>query len=428
MEREAYTMKRLFSFLLAAALLLTVHTTALASIPEYDAGVEDNDFGSAISVARMTLTEPKAGLPVSEAVPTPVTGAKFTVEYTWIDKRTSQPVATDTFQAGGSYRLEYQLTPNVAYWFEENTEICINDVYSLWDTFERRKLTGFRDWDLIEFVREVSFPAFPETQVGDSGTVALPNPDHGKYTYGCWYLDPGTMQPVATVENGKCYLLQMTAYPVPGYSFTPDTKVYMNGKLFDGLCDVGGNVTVTRFISFGLETVSDISVNIEAPQADTPLATTAQVLTEDFTVGEFIHWYPDADGNFSNGHEPSASVAEEGKFYYLQFYIYAADGYALSEKLNITVNGEQAKILELENYGSYARVIVNMGRLGEVSGDLNDDGFLNTEDVVVLLLNISMPDMFPLEADADFTGDGVVTTEDAVKLLLHISMPDMFPL
>jgi len=61
-------------------------------------------------------------------------------------------------------------------------------------------------------------------------------------------------------------------------------------------------------------------------------------------------------------------------------------------------------------------------------GDLNGDLLVNTEDVVALLLYISMPDMFPIDAPADFTGDGQVTTEDAVKLLLHISMPDMFPL
>jgi len=53
---------------------------------------------------------------------------------------------------------------------------------------------------------------------------------------------------------------------------------------------------------------------------------------------------------------------------------------------------------------------------------------ISTDDVVALLLFISMPDMFPVDAECDFDGNGQITTDDAVKLLLHISMPDMFPL
>jgi len=63
-------------------------------------------------------------------------------------------------------------------------------------------------------------------------------------------------------------------------------------------------------------------------------------------------------------------------------------------------------------------------------GDLDDTEGVTTDDVVALLLYISMPDMFKLPegANADFTGDAFVSTDDAVTLLLHISMPDMFPL
>jgi len=427
-KERKMTVKRLISVLLAVVLLFGIIMPVFAGTPEYDAGVEDNDFGSAIGLVAMTVPEPKAGKPVAEAVLTPVAGAKFTVKYQWLDKVTMAPVETTTFQAGGRYRLEFEAIPNVAYWFEASTEVCINDVYCGYQSQERRSIKGYMEWDLFEFVREVYFPAFPVPQLGDAGTIEIPAPDHGKYTYTCYYMDPYTWQPAKTLEEGRCYLLQMTARNNPGYEFTPGTKVYVDGKLFDGLCDVGGHVTVTKIVSFGLKTENNVHIEIAKPQADTPLATSAQALTEGFTVGEFIHWYPDVDGDFSTGHEPSATVAEEGKFYYVQFYAYAADGYALAENLDIQVNGKPAKILELENYGAYCRVVVNMGRVGELPGDLNEDGFVTTEDVVALLLNISMPDMFPLDKPADFTGDGEATTEDAVKLLLHISMPDMFPL
>lgn len=63
-----------------------------------------------------------------------------------------------------------------------------------------------------------------------------------------------------------------------------------------------------------------------------------------------------------------------------------------------------------------------------IPGDLDDNGLVNTDDVFKLLLHISLPDMFPVDADVDFNGDGAVTTDDVFRLLLHISLPDMFPL
>ena len=62
-------------------------------------------------------------------------------------------------------------------------------------------------------------------------------------------------------------------------------------------------------------------------------------------------------------------------------------------------------------------------------GDINGNGVINQEDVVALLLYITMPDMFSVgNATVDLNRDTWVNTEDAVNLLLYITMPDMFPL
>ena len=63
-----------------------------------------------------------------------------------------------------------------------------------------------------------------------------------------------------------------------------------------------------------------------------------------------------------------------------------------------------------------------------ILGDLDGNTNVNTDDVVALLLHVSMPDVFPVEAECDFTKDGQVNTDDVVALLLHVSMPDVFPL
>ena len=61
-------------------------------------------------------------------------------------------------------------------------------------------------------------------------------------------------------------------------------------------------------------------------------------------------------------------------------------------------------------------------------GDLNGDMELTSDDVIQLLLYVTMPDVFQINADADFNGDGTVTSDDVIQMLLHITMPDIFPL
>ena len=95
------------------------------------------------------------------------------------------------------------------------------------------------------------------------------------------------------------------------------------------------------------------------------------------------------------------------------------------------VHGEKHReVLQPAGHTFVAGFCTVCGAPQRAPGDLDDIEGVTTEDVVTLLLYISMPDMFELPegVSADFTGDGVVSTDDAVTLLLHISMPDMFPL
>jgi len=63
-----------------------------------------------------------------------------------------------------------------------------------------------------------------------------------------------------------------------------------------------------------------------------------------------------------------------------------------------------------------------------IPGDIDGNFVVNRDDVVQLLLHVSMPDAFPIAVPADFTGDGTINRDDVVQLLLHVSMPDAFPL
>lgn len=63
-----------------------------------------------------------------------------------------------------------------------------------------------------------------------------------------------------------------------------------------------------------------------------------------------------------------------------------------------------------------------------IPGDIDGNGEVNRDDVIALLLHVSMPAAFPISVPADFNGDGLITRDDVIQLLLHVSMPDAFPL
>ena len=66
--------------------------------------------------------------------------------------------------------------------------------------------------------------------------------------------------------------------------------------------------------------------------------------------------------------------------------------------------------------------------LNFIPGDIDGNGEVNRDDVVALLLHVSMPDAFQITIPADYNGDGQVTRDDVIQLLLHVSMPESFPL
>ena len=79
-------------------------------------------------------------------------------------------------------------------------------------------------------------------------------------------------------------------------------------------------------------------------------------------------------------------------------------------------------------YGYTGTVECKYTVVDAIPGDIDGDGEVTRNDVICLLLHVTMPGRFPIDAEADFNGDGQVTREDVIRLLLHVTMPGRFPL
>lgn len=85
--------------------------------------------------------------------------------------------------------------------------------------------------------------------------------------------------------------------------------------------------------------------------------------------------------------------------------------------------------VELDKYEPELPVVPDI-EIGEPSfrGDVDGSGAIDIDDVVTLLLYVSMPDLFDIAADGDLDSNGTTDVDDVVSLLLHVSMPDLFPI
>ena len=62
------------------------------------------------------------------------------------------------------------------------------------------------------------------------------------------------------------------------------------------------------------------------------------------------------------------------------------------------------------------------------AGDLNSDGAVDNEDVILLLWHTVFPEDYPLEKSGELTGDGVINNLDVIQLLWHTVFPEDYPI
>ena len=63
-----------------------------------------------------------------------------------------------------------------------------------------------------------------------------------------------------------------------------------------------------------------------------------------------------------------------------------------------------------------------------IPGDMNNDGYVDSDDAIYLLRHTMTPDRYPVSGPADVNGDGSEDARDAVYLLRHVLLPDDYPL
>ena len=213
-------------------------------------------------------------------------------------------------------------------------------------------------------------------------------------------LKESTLTPQPPVLQSKTYN-KVVLEKADGCEYSMDGVNWQTSNVFDNLFPSTSYTFYCRFAESNTHLYSNVSDGLEVVTAEFRLYTVV-----------FQNW----DG----------TILSSNTYYWGDPVAVPEDPAvpdALGEKY--VFSGWDKKIVPCSGDATYTAVFKIQS-----PGDIDCNKAVTTDDVVALLLYISMPDMFPLGegVNADFTGDGLVTTDDAVQLLLHISMPDVFPL
>jgi hypothetical protein len=78
--------------------------------------------------------------------------------------------------------------------------------------------------------------------------------------------------------------------------------------------------------------------------------------------------------------------------------------------------------------GRFDQICDTCGYRRILRGDMDDDGDVDYDDAVYLLLYTYFPERYPLNQAGDMDGNGVIDSDDAIRVLQYAESPDLYPL
>ena len=329
---------------------------------------EDFTFKTQIDKVELTVTEPKVGGNIADAVLKAPEGVNYEIEsYSWYDCTAHETVEDGTFQDKHKYELQYELAAKEGCEFSEDVTATINGNKSedFWPyTYSPEYGSGYEYWSFLTFIEKVEFPAFPDAKVGDSTDLNITTPEGVKYTLdGSWInMNSGISD---KLEDENIYILQYYATADEGFEFTEDTVVLVGGTEYKGWPSMyNDRLAVSKAYSFGMNMIDKIELTVTEPaNGEKPGKVTVANKDANYEL-EYTYWATNTSGDIMDDADSFKKFAY-GNYYFLEMDLSADEGYAFADDLKLVINGKEVEAALVHNAGSYYMVVYSFGKLTE---------------------------------------------------------------
>ena len=325
-------------------------------------------FKTQIDKVELTVTEPKVGGNIADAVVKAPDGANYEVEYySWYDTTAEETVEDGTFQDKHKYQLNIELAAKEGCEFGEDAVLTINGnkVEDFWSyTYSPEYAYGYEYWSFLTPIEKVEFPAFPDAKVGDSTELNITTPEGVKYTLdGSWVNMNSDV--TEKLEDKNIYMLQYYATADEGFEFTEDTVIIVGGTEYKGFTYQWDTyILVGKAYSFGMKMIDKIELTVTEPaNGEKPGKVTVANKDVNYEL-EFYYWATNTSGDIEDDADSFKKFAY-GNYYYLEVDLSAHEGYAFADDLKLVINGKEVEAAMVQNAGSYYMVGYSFGKLTE---------------------------------------------------------------
>ena len=298
----------------------------------------------------------------------------------WMDATNEQPFSNNLFQEGNSYGVGWTLLADDGYEFTYDCTVNVNDGADLYADYTGLDPMGNYFYVVTAPKEAVANEPTPITELSLTGVTLTPAAG-GKAGNFCnvtlntgntelyqvrWYDDNAGywMDDDDTFESGKSYCLCIEVYADPGYAFTEDIVITINGSADN----VDLNATKIDNDSIAIWTRSaecpssdltpietvDITGVTEYPQAGEKAGDYLDVAVSDehVTILE-AYWYCDSEYTKMNNDD----VFTEGNMYSFCVSLRAADGYCFPGGVVVSMNGD-VELVDFVQFPDSTQIIV----------------------------------------------------------------------
>lgn len=291
------------------------------------------------------VTVPKDGVSADTKDIRVPQGSKYTLEEaTWYDEDTHEPVSQ--FEKGHEYYLQINLMAKSGYEFDVVTAVELNG-----ETYDGNvygtELYFSYDVSLKEVVEKIRIENVPTMKVGAQSVASVDIPENVSYDIvDYWQVWDGTEQDFVdfdgVFESGKVYRFMVEVNPKEGYGFGEDTLFLVDGKQNQYTSVLSNNAYYKKVFQVGNTVIERVELTVTPPVIGNHSSVSPSIQVANgngFTLvtdNLRTYWVVKTSEGDDDGFD---GYFEEEYDYGAQMFLLADDGYMFSEDVVVVVNG-----------------------------------------------------------------------------------------